>query len=1017
MSRYIIRKAMSVMALLFGLCVCASVSASAQTHRLSGTVSDRSGVPVIGASILVEGTTIGVVTDENGKYSFESISPDASIIVSCLGYMDVKRNVGNVAIMDFTLQEDAQMLEEVVMIGYGVQKKRDITGSISSVDGAELSNRPVETVQQALSGKVAGVQVFSATGAPGEDPQIRVRGLSSKASGASNPLYVVDGLKVSSIAYLDPSMIESMEVLKDGASAAIYGAEAGNGVVLITTKSGEKGKGRIFYDFSYGFNSLAKRPDLMNARQWVEFQKAGGNSLAASVTGWDGVTDVDWFEELYGDGGHIQKHTLGVEGGNDKGSIYAAMSYLDNDGIYYGNKDYLKRITLQVNAKYNIKPWLEFMTNNSISYSNYSKTGDGINKNHYNSPYLYSPVLPAFYDKDALPDYMVGLIGQKGDNMFMKNEDGDYVAIPQDPIASRTNPLTWYYSQNSKHKDFAVRGITGLNLKPIDGLTITTRLGYNIWSNAYSYYGLPVYFAISAREKQTYNASTSLGYGIDWENFVNYTKTFCEKHTIYGMVGMAYHYGWSANTAGSTDSFTGNGDNFHYLDYSASDAQDSVSGNESENAHVGYFGRIGYSYDDRYSVQVNFRADAFDLSKLAPESRWGYFPSVSVGWGVSNEPFMRNVSKKALSFLKLRASYGENGNINVLGGFPYASSLNTGNYYPLNGGLVGTISPSDVLANPELRWETSKQWDAGIDARFLNDRLSFTMDWYTKNTTGQLLSMTSPLTSGTTSVTRNVGLINNRGFEFDLGWKDTVGDFFYSINANLATLHNEVVDMGDAPRWQDGASEGLVSFDEGQPVFSFYGYKYMGVNPEDGSAVYFDADDNGSIDEKDKVHLGSPIPDFTYGVTVNLAWKGLDLTVFGSGSAGNELMFNTSVDSGANRPAELWTESWSVKGAGAKYPKPAINDGTNMYYSDMQMYSGSYFKIKQIALGYSLPSRILEKALISQLRLYVSLDNFFCFTRYPGMDPEAINATSAMGMDYGNVPAPKTVTVGVNLAF
>lgn len=1014
MSKDLIRKVLSTVAIAFAVLACSGVSALAQTHRLTGTVVDQQGLPVVGASILIEGTSSGVVTDADGKYVFESISSDATIIVSCLGYVDQIRQVGGASVLDFTLAEDSEMLDAVVMVGYGVQKKSDVTGSISSLQGDELANRSVETVQSALSGKISGVQVFSATGAPGEDPQIRIRGFSSNNAGSSDPLYVVDGLKVTSIGYLDPSMIESMEVLKDGASAAIYGAEAGNGVVLITTKSGGHNKSRIFYDFSYGFTSLATHGDLMNAQQYFDYMTAAGMGSDAGIAGWDGVTETDWSEALYGEGGHIQRHTVGFEGGNDKGSIYAAMSYLDNDGMYYGDKDYMKRVTLQVNTTYDIKPWLEFTSNNSIEFSNYAKSSDGNGNIYYNSVYLYSPLMPVFYSANNLPSYMQGLISQYGDDMFMKNENGDYVAIPQAPIGSATNPMTLYYSQDSKHKDFNVRGVTALNFKPVKGLVVTTRLGYNFGAKDYNFYGVPTYFAVTSRTQDSYTARNDMSYRIDWENFANYNKTFNEKHDFSAMVGTAFHYRWSNYTQGTTNMFTGTGDNFHYLNYSHADAQDSVGGVVSINSSFSYFGRLGYIYDDRYSVQVSFRADAYDLSKLSEQARWGFFPSVSAGWTISNEPFMADVSKDAVSMLKIRASYGENGNVNVLSGFPYVSSLTTGDYYPFNGTVTGTITPSTVLSNPELTWETSKQWDAGIDTRFLSDRLSFTMDWYLKRTSGQLISMTSPLTSGTTTVTKNVGLVRNTGFEFDLGWKDTVGDFSYSINANLATLDNLVVSNGGAARIDNGG----VFFDEGNPVWSFFGYRYLGPDPETGAAIYDDIDDSGNIDDSDKVYLGSAIPDFTYGVTFNAEYKGFDLTVFGSGSYGGELMFNASgTMGGSNHASVFWTDSWSVKGPGAKYPKPADNSDNFMGSSSMNMFDGSYFKIKQIALGYSIPARILQKAFISKLRVYVSLDNFFCFTKYPGLDPETINAVSGMGLDTGNTPTPKTVTVGVNLSF
>ncbi len=998
--------------------MCSGISVWAQNHSLRGTVVDNGGLPVIGASVIVEGTTQGVVTAEDGTYRFESISPDAVVVVSCMGFVDQSRKVGNASVINFTLQEDSQMLDELVVVGYGIQKRSDLTAAVSSVKSEAIENRSVETVQQALQGKVSGVQVYAGSGAPGEDPQIRVRGFSSNSTGASNPLYVVDGLKVSSIGYLDPSMIESIEVLKDAASASIYGAEAGNGVVLITTKSGGKGaaKSSIFYNFSYGFTSLGKKPDLMNAEQYIAYQTASGNGTAMSA--YDGYTDNDWFETLYGDGGHIQRHTVGFEGGNDKGTIYTALSYLDNDGMYYGDKDYMNRITMQVNATYNVKPWLDFTTNNSLEYANYSRNSD----QGWGSPYLYDPLTPAFYPADKLTSFMQSLITLNGDDVFMKNENGDYVAVPEF-IRDSANPLTNYYRHNGAHKNFRVRGTTAVNFKPVKGLTITSRLGYYMSTDNSRAESVPCYYSVSSATKPSYSSRISDYFSYDWENFANFVRSF-GKHDVNAMVGMSYHRGWSNYVSGSTDALKGEGDNFHYLDYSDSAANDTVGGIVGENANLSYFGRLGYSYDDRYGIQVSFRADGYDSSKLASESRWGYFPSVAGRWTISNEPWMKDVSKAALSYLKIRASYGENGNVNVLSGYPYASSLETGAYYPMGPGndLSVAIKPSDVLANPSLRWEVSKQVDLGIDARFLNDRLSFTMDWYNKNTTGQLIKMTAPTSSGATTVTRNVGLINNNGFEFDLGWKDTAGDFFYSISANLATLNNKVVDMGGNSRI-DGGGNSMVWFDVNQPVWSFYGYRYDGFDPQTGDAIYFNKDgskdENGkpTIDEKDKVYLGSAIPDVTYGITVNLAWKGIDFTLFGSGSAGGELLLNARNTPQSNRHSAMWTDSWSVKGASATYPRPAVLTDNFMYQSSMLMYDGSYFKIKQIALGYSLPEKWLKKIFVSKLRVYASLDNFFCFTKYPGMDPETINASSGMGVDLGDYPTPKSFSIGVNLSF
>ena len=985
--------------------------AVAQTRNLTGTVVDKQGNPVIGAAVVVEGTTKGTSTGVDGSFSLDGVKENASLTVSFIGYKTLTTPpLGAKTSITITLEEDTQLLDDVVVIGYGVQRKSDVTGSITSIKEDVFQSRSVENAQQALQGKAPGVQVLSSSAAPGSSPSIRIRGFSSNNSGASEPLYVVDGLKVSDISYLDPSSIESMEILKDGASAAIYGVEAGNGVILITTKKGKKGEGRIFYDFTYGITSLARKADLMNAEQYVAYQTAAGNSQV--LTPWDGKTDTDWFDVLYGDNGSFQRHTAGIETANDNGSVYASLSYMDNDGMYYGDKDWMKRITFQLNGDYKIKKWLTFTTNNTIESSRYQKQTDGVGTgNQAINPYGMDPLLPAFYDKDNLPAYMTELIAQQGDDLFMKNGNGDYVAVPF-AAKDATSPLTHYYSNTGNHKDFALRGTSSLILTPVKGLTVTSRVGYRLESTNYSFYGEPTYMAVSSRTNLQLEGKTTMNRFYMWENFANYNRTF-GKHAISAMVGMAYQYEWSNYTSGSTNGLTNDADNFHHLDYASADAKKGVGGKVGESSSISYFGRIGYTFDDRYNIMVNFRADAFDRSKLDKKARWGYFPSVSAGWTISNEPFMRDIDPKSLSFLKLRASYGINGNIRTLSGFPYLSSMNVGEYYPMNGQLITTIYPSDVLANKDLKWETARQVDVGVDARFLNNRLTFGMDFYNKNTVDQLVILTPPLSTGTTSMAKNVGKVNNHGFEFELGWQDQAGEFSYGVNANLATINSEVKKL-EGPRILDG----IVAFDKGQPMWSYYGWKYLGVDKEDGSAIYYDKDENGTIDDKDKVYLGSAIPDFTYGITLNAAYKGFDLTVFGSGSYGGELMLSAARNTpAANKPSVLWTESWDVMGAKAKYPHPDPIGDKYAGDSSMWLKSGSYFKIKQIQLGYTLPSSITKKIAISRLRVYVSLDNFFCISSYWGMDPEAVSATSAIGMDYGDYPTPKTLTFGANLSF
>ena len=800
--------------------------AVAQTRNLTGTVVDKQGNPVIGAAVVVEGTTKGTSTGVDGSFSLDGVKENASLTVSFIGYKTLTTPpLGAKTSITITLEEDTQLLDDVVVIGYGVQRKSDVTGSITSIKEDVFQSRSVENAQQALQGKAPGVQVLSSSAAPGSSPSIRIRGFSSNNSGASEPLYVVDGLKVSDISYLDPSSIESMEILKDGASAAIYGVEAGNGVILITTKKGKKGEGRIFYDFTYGITSLARKADLMNAEQYVAYQTAAGNSQV--LTPWDGKTDTDWFDVLYGDNGSFQRHTAGIETANDNGSVYASLSYMDNDGMYYGDKDWMKRITFQLNGDYKIKKWLTFTTNNTIESSRYQKQTDGVGTgNQAINPYGMDPLLPAFYDKDNLPAYMTELIAQQGDDLFMKNGNGDYVAVPF-AAKDATSPLTHYYSNTGNHKDFALRGTSSLILTPVKGLTVTSRVGYRLESTNYSFYGEPTYMAVSSRTNLQLEGKTTMNRFYMWENFANYNRTF-GKHAISAMVGMAYQYEWSNYTSGSTNGLTNDADNFHHLDYASADATKGVGGKVGESSSISYFGRVGYTFDDRYNIMVNFRADAFDRSKLDKKARWGYFPSVSAGWTISNEPFMRDIDPKSLSFLKLRASYGINGNIRTLSGFPYLSSMNVGEYYPMNGQLITTIYPSDVLANKDLKWETARQVDVGVDARFLNNRLTFGMDFYNKNTVDQLVILTPPLSTGTTSMAKNVGKVNNHGFEFELGWQDQAGEFSYGVNANLATINSEVKKL-EGPRILDG----IVAFDKGPPMWSYYCLLYTSPSPRD----------------------------------------------------------------------------------------------------------------------------------------------------------------------------------------
>ncbi|MCR4825308.1 MAG: TonB-dependent receptor [Bacteroidales bacterium] len=1019
-------------------------SVYAQNRNISGTVVDTGGLPVIGAAVTVVGNTrIGAATDINGAFTL-SVPAGANISVESIGYKSQTFPIGNQTTFNIVLEEDTEMLEETVVIGYGVQKKSDLTGAVASVRSEDLENRSTTDAAAALQGKAAGIQIINTSGAPGEGASIRVRGYSSN-SGSIGPLLIVDGLKVDNIQYLDPSMIESMEVLKDAASAAIYGAQAGNGVVLITTKSGKDGHSSVTFNGRFTLQSLGKKADIFHAKDYIEYQTYIGNLTPELLTanGYNGI-DNDWYESVY-QPSWSKQYGVTFQGGNNKGHFFTSLNYVDNDGIFVGKKDTYQRLTAQINADYQIFKWLNVSTNNSIEKWGRRSVSNG-----------YGSVLNSVVSIDPLtPAYISDIKNTPGG--MQEHYATDPNLIPRDPTHNNDfygtskfleeatgNPLFQRDKTDSSSGGINIRGAFAANLTPITGLTITSRFGYRINQNSSHSYTKPYWLTSMAQSpNHDISANVNTSYYYQWENFANYNRTF-GKHNVGAMVGMSYTEERTDNasmSANGPDALKGYEPNFLYIDYVNPIESTSRGYGNAPNmsAQLSYFGRLMYSFDNRYSLQANFRADAYDSSKLSKQARWGYFPSVSAGWTISNEPFFRdNVGRDAVAFLKLRASWGLNGNVNVLSDYRYSTSIAlNGQFYQYNpsagDGRATYGSMPSGLANPDLKWETSEQLDFGLDARFLNNRLSLTVDWYRKLTNDLLISI-SPLPEiGVSSTTVNAGKVLNQGLEFELGWRDNIGDFHYSVNANLSTLKNEVLEVHSLldrinTDVVSGLNEVLVtSFEAGYPIWYFRGYKYAGVNAE-GAPQYLGKDGKileGMPGENDKQYLGEGIPNLTYGLTINLAWKGLDLVIFGTGVAGNEI-YNLMVSADRTKTNGLttfWKNSWgnpAVDKASAKYPDmKRVATSWEFFSSNAAVFDGSFFKIKQVQLGYTLPRAITQKALISDLRFFVSLDDYFTFTKYPGADPEtaSLNNSSSRGVDSGSYPTTKKVVFGVNLTF
>lgn len=992
--------------------------------KVTGKVTDTMGEPMIGVSILEKGTSNGVITDIDGNYTL-SVGEGATIVYSYIGYVTQEKAAVS-GVMDIVLADDTQALEEVVVVGYGVQKKSSVTGAISQVKAEDMQNRTITNAPQALQGKTAGVQLIAGSSAPGSTPTVRVRGFSSNQ--ASNPLYVVDGVRLSDISGIDPNDIASMEVLKDAASAAIYGAEAGNGVILITTKKGKVGNGKITYDFQYVAQSIARTPTLLNGEEYINYQSELGTDRGTLEASWNGIS-TDWLDVAFGHSS-MQKHNFSFSGGSEQGNYYLSLTYLDNDGIVRGDADTYQRMTATINSEYNIKPWLKVGTTNQIEKYN---TRSVSTQNEYGSlisgVMMMDPITADTYSPDNLPAHMQNALAQG--KHLMQDENGNYYGVSQWYAGENYHPLIMRDNTIARNSGFNVNGSIYADFKPFNGFTFTSRFGYRLSGTRSATTNLPFYGnATQSRDWVNVSGTSSTTIYYQWENFANYVKTFNDVHTLTAMLGMSfqestYDYVNASLTGNGEDAVQQNNPLFYYLNYANASATKGVGGEKTRSAKMSYFGRVGYEYMGRYMLQASLRADAADLSQLPVSNRWGYFPAVSLGWTISEEKFFEPI-KTYVPSLKLRGSWGQNGSLSALSGYLYSTDMVSGGFYPFVNGnnYITGVAPAS-MGNNELKWETSEQFNVGFDARFLRDRLTFSMDFYNKKTKDLLIWNTTPsLTVGGSISPINAGNVSNKGFEFELGWRDNIKDFNYSVRANLATLKNEVTYLDPSVERIAGSNYHTYSisyFEEGYPVYYFRGYKFTGVDPETGDPTFADLDGDGQIADGDRTYIGDAVPDFTYGLTLTAAYKGLDLTIFGTGSVGNDI-FHCSYRpdfTSANLYKEVFYDNrWTADNHAGTVPRAGANNMEKYITSDAMIYDGSYFKIKQIQLGYTLPKNLLKKAYIGNLRLFCSLEDFITFTSYPGFDPEAsANATSGMGIDKGGYPSMKKVVFGLNIEF
>ena len=1014
-------KKSSIMLMLMALMM--SVTSFAQ--GLKGHVIDENGEPVIGATVAEKSNPKNAtITDFDGNFVV-NIQAGHTLTVTYIGYQTFEGAAKNG--MTINLKPDNKVLDEVVVVGYGVQKKSSVTGAISQVKPEDMENRTIANAQQALQGKTSGVQIIQSSAAPGSSPTIRVRGYSSNSS--SEPLFVVDGVRLSDISGIDPSTIASMEILKDAASAAIYGAEAGNGVVLITTKKGKPGQGKITYDFMFTDESLARIPKMLNAEQYIQYMDEGNIfTKDYMLKNWDGVTNTAWTDVAFNHG-HMQKHALSFTGGNDRGNYFLSLAYLNNNGIVKGDADVYKRLTATINAEYKIKDWLKVGTTNQIEkYDVRSVSTNSEYGSLLTSILMLDPLTPDTYTAENLPYQMVN--AQANGKQLLQDENGNYYAVSKFYAGEQYHPMIMRDNGLSKNQGFNINGSIYGDFTPLKGLTVTSRFGYRLAGTRSSSTSLPFYGnGVQSRDYLDFSAGSSTSIYYQWENFANYMKQF-GGHTVTAMVGMSFQKSSSDNvngslTANGEDALKKNDPLFYYLNYANASATKGVSGETNESTKNSYFGRLSYDFMGRYLLQASLRADAADLSKLSKKTRWGYFPAVSVGWTISEEKFFAPL-KKAFDSLKFRASWGQNGSLSALGGYSYSTDMALGGLYPFSSGINYTqaAAPS-TMGNDDMKWETSEQLNFGFDGILMGGRMTFGIDYFIKKTKDLLVWGTTPsLIIGGSTSPMNAGNVENKGFEFELGWRDHIGDFNYSIRANLSTLSNKVTYIDPSITRLSGSNfhtYTITYFEKGYPVYYFRGYKFAGIDKETGNPLFEDLDGDGKVSDGDLTYIGDAIPDFTYGLTLTAAYKGIDLTVFGTGSHGNKIFncINRPDYAASNRLKEVFYDNrWTVDNPNGTVPRAGANNMDKYATSSALVYDGSFFKIKQIQLGYTLPKNLINKVALSHARIYASLDDFFTFSKYPGFDPEAAtNSTSGMGIDKGGYPTSKKVVLGLNIEF
>ncbi|MFY0606661.1 MAG: TonB-dependent receptor [Cyclobacteriaceae bacterium] len=1023
-------------------------SVFAQERTVSGVISDgETGETLPGVTVLLKGTTNGTITDFDGNYRL-SVSEGDVLVISFIGYETQEIPVGAQSIIDVSLTTDIEQLEEVVVIGYGTQKKKVLTGSIASIGSDDITSLPVLSAEQALQGQAAGVQVQTQSGQPGERPSIKIRGIGTDYN--SEPLYLVDGIAVNSIDNLNPGDIKSMDVLKDAASSSIYGARAANGVVLITTHSGGDGKTSITYSGYRGVQNAANRVDLLNADQYVELMAEGGVKDINGVV-FDPnqipANDTDWQEELFTANAPIESHQVSLSGGSENASYASSVSYFNQEGVIGGDRSKFERFTARLNANFTVNDWLKW--GSSVSYAHIESRGVASNAS-FNGPYssaINMDPLTAVYERDA--DILANDQLRYGNNPYVLNEDGVAYAISNNVRGEVVNPLAWLSLQNGRGFKDQVLGSVFAEVEPITGLKLksTHSIDLSYYENA----GFSQQFYLNSTTNFTnapgVNSSLQRDVAHQMENTAIYEKQL-GAHKFNFLAGMSTLVNTGRYVGGSGQGIDPTNPDLIYLNLTI-DSTQRTSGYEYEVLRASMFSRLLYDYNDRLSFSATYRRDG--SSNFGANNRFGNFFSVGASWVISDEAFFPDIP--ALSLLKLRTSWGQNGNDNIRP-FAYAAVVDFNIAYNFaNGANPGGIPA--YVENQDIKWETSEQFNVALETGFFDDRLTGTFDYY-KKTTKDLLQLEIGLASiGVPLSWTNIGVMENEGFEIAVNWRNQVNDFKYSIGFNAARNKNTMVEVANEAGFIQGASWALAGevtrTIEGLPVTSFFGFKTDGIFQSDrevnahisktgdpiqpnalpGDIRYVDTNGDGVISDADRTAIGSPIPDWTMGSNLSASYKNFDFSALVIGQFGNEL-FN-----GINRPdiktsnRQTWIlDRWTAENPSNTVPRFSESDPNENFTRAndlLNIENGSFVRIRNVQLGYSIPNQFLEKIQCSNWRFYVSVENLATFTKYSGPDPEVgapvdfggsnVSSIRDMGIDRGIYPQARTFRLGTSITF